>query len=186
LIERPSKLSVNDSLLLIIDVQEKLLPAIHDADAVVQACQTMIRAAGIFGLPMILTEQYPKGLGPTVRPIAELTEAAGIKPIQKVLFSGYTPEVREVLEAAAREQIITIGIESHVCVQQTALDLLCVDYKVWVCADAVGSRRPLDREMALQRMRQAGAFVTTAESVIFELMRQAGTDVFKQILRILK
>jgi nicotinamidase-related amidase len=185
-IEYPGKLSVDSALLLIIDLQERLLPAIHDADAISQACQLMIRAAGIVGLPMILTEQYPKGLGTTVKPITDLLEPAGVKPISKVLFSGYTPEVRAVLEAGGREQIVVVGIESHVCVQQTVLDLLTVDYRVWVCADAVGSRRPVDREMALHRMRQAGAVVTTTESAIFELLRQAGTDLFKKMLPILK
>ncbi len=184
--ENPNKLSSSDALLLIIDLQEKLLPAIHEADAVTQACRLMIRAAGVLGLPMLLTEQYPKGLGRTVGAITELTAPANVQPIEKVLFSAYTPEVRAALESAGREQIVVVGIESHVCVQQTVLDLLCVDYRVWVAADAVGSRRPIDREMALNRMRQAGAFVTTTESVIFELTRQAGTDTFRQILQILK
>jgi nicotinamidase-related amidase len=186
LIGRANKLSGEDSLLFIIDLQEKLLPAIHDADAVLETCQLMIRAARIFELPMIMTEQYPRGLGPTVRPIVEVLDGTGIKPIEKVLFSGYTPEVRSALDAAGREHIIIIGIESHVCVQQTVLDLLAVDYKVWVCADAVGSRRPLDREMSLHRMRQAGACVTTTESAVFELTRQAATERFKQVLHLLK
>jgi len=186
LIEYPAKLSARSSLLLIIDLQEKLMPAIHEADSVVQACRLMIQSAQVLALPMILTEQYPTGLGSTVRPILDLLEPSGIQPISKVLFSSYTPEVRAALETAAREQIVVIGIESHVCVQQTVLDLLTVDYRVWVCADAIGSRRPVDREMAIHRMRQAGAFVTTVESVIFELTRQAGTDVFKQVLKILK
>ncbi|MBN1343498.1 MAG: hydrolase [Phycisphaerae bacterium] len=184
--EHPDKLSTKDALLFVIDLQEKLLPAIHDADAVTEACRLMIRAAGVFELPMLLTEQYPKGLGPTVPPIMELLEPAGVKPIEKVLFTGYTPEVRQALQSASRNQIVVVGIESHVCVQQTVLDLLRVDYKVWVCADAVGSRKPHDRDVSLDRMRQAGAFVTTTESVIFELTRQAGTDLFKKVLKIIK
>ena len=186
MIEHPNKLNADDCLLFVIDLQAKLLPAIDQADAVVEGCRLMIRAAGVFDMPILLTEQYRKGLGPTVPPIWELLEPAGVTPIDKVLFSGYTPEIREALQGAGRNQIIVIGIESHVCVQQTVLDLLRVDYQVWVCADAVGSRRPVDRVMALHRMRQAGAFVTTAESAIFELTRQAGTDRFKQILEIVK
>lgn len=186
MVEYPNKLNRDDGLLFVIDTQEKLLPAIHDADAVVEACRLMIRAAGIFGMPIVLTEQYRKGLGATVPRIMELLEPLRVEPIDKVLFSGYTPGVRDALERAGRNQIIVVGIESHVCVQQTVLDLLQVDYKVWVCADAVGSRRPFDREMALPRMRQAGAFVTTTESAIFELAREAGTDLFKQILEIVK
>jgi len=184
--DHPDRLDADDALLFVIDIQAKLLPAIHEADAVVDACRLMIRAAGVFDMPIVLTEQYRKGLGPTVPGIAELLEPVGVQPIDKVLFSGYTPEVRDALQAAGRSRIVVIGIESHVCVQQTVLDLLRVDYKVWVCADAVGSRRPIDREMALHRMRQAGALVTTAESAIFELTRQAGTDRFKQILEIVK
>lgn len=186
MIEHPSKLNRDDCLLFVIDLQEKLLPAIDNADDVVDACRLMIRAAGVFGMPIVLTEQYRKGLGATVPAIMELLDPAGVEPIDKVLFSGYTSEVRDALQQAGRSQIVVVGIESHVCVQQTVLDLLRVDYKVWVCADAVGSRRPSDREMALPRMRQEGAFVTSTESAIFELMRQAGTDLFKQILKIIK
>lgn len=186
MIDHPNRLSAERSLLFLVDLQEKLLPALHEYDTIVDQCRLMIRAARVFELPMILTEQYPKGLGPTVSAITEMLPSDGVDPIAKTLFSGYTPEVREDLQTADREQIIVVGIESHVCVQQTVLDLLRVDYKVWVCADAVGSRRPNDREMALHRMRQEGAFITTTESAIFELARQAGTDQFKKILEIVK
>ena len=182
----PTKLDADDSLLFVIDLQEKLLPAIHQADRVTKQCRLMIRAAGVFEMPIVLTEQYRKGLGPTVPAVWELLEEAGVEPIDKVLFSGYTPEVRDALETAGRNQVVVVGIESHVCVQQTVLDLLRVDYKVWVCADAAGSRSCVDYEMSLHRMRQAGAFVTTTESVIFELAREAGTERFKRILEIVK
>ncbi len=184
--EDVTKLDEQHAVLAVVDLQEKLLPAIHEAERITDACRLMIRAAEAFELPMLLTEQYPKGLGPTVGPIMELLEPAGVRPIEKTLFSACTEEFRDGLKAAQRKQVIVIGIESHVCVQQTVLDLLRMGHPVWVCADAVGSRDPFDREMALHRMRQAGAFVTTTESVVFELTQEAGTERFKQVLKIVK
>lgn len=181
-----TKLSEQQAALVVIDLQEKLLPAIHEAERITDACRLMIRAAEAFELPMLLTEQYPKGLGTTVLPIMELIGPVGVEAIEKTLFSACTEGFCDALKATQRKQVIVVGIESHVCVQQTVLDLRRMGYNVWVCADAVGSRDPFDCEMALHRMRQAGAFVTTTESVIFELTREAGTERFKQVLKIVK
>lgn len=182
------KLGREQAILLVIDLQEKLLPAIHQADACVAAAGRLIRGCQALGVPVIATEQYPAGLGPTCQNVRELlgTEA----PIEKLLFSAYVQGVRDAIAARAgassRAQVIVTGTEAHVCVQQTVLDLLRDGKDVWVCADAVSSRRPFDCEIALQRMRQAGAVITTTESVLFELLGQAGTDDFKRILKIVK
>ncbi len=179
-----ARLSRERALLFVIDLQEKLLPAVHEADACVAAAVKLIRGCQALGVPVIATEQYPAGLGPTCQSVRVLlgTEA----PIEKLLFSGCVQSVRDAIAARGRDQLIITGTEAHVCVQQTVLDLLRDETDVWVCADAIASRRPFDCEMALHRMRQAGAVITTTESVLFELLGQAGTDDFKRILKIVK
>ena len=172
------------ALLLVVDLQEKLLPAMYESEATVAAAARLMQAMTVLGVPTIVTEQYPQGLGTTCPAIRALMGDA--RAYAKMLFSACTPEVNGAIDVAWRGQIIVAGIESHVCVQQTVLDLLRGGREVWVCADATSSRRPLDRDMALDRMRQAGAVVTTSESVIFELLRQAGGEPFKQILKIVK
>jgi len=145
----------------------------------------MIRAAKVLSLPIVLTEQYPQGIGRTDPGIRELI--ADVPVIEKVTFSscGVAP-VREQLESLGRQHVIALGIETHVCVQQTVLDLLALGYTPFVLGDAVGSRKAYDRGTALRRMRQAGAVVTTTESMIFELCREAGTPLFKELLPLVK
>jgi len=169
---------------LVVDVQEKLLPAIHEGEQILENARRMIAAAEVLGVPTLVTEQYPAGLGPTC---AGLREALGEAPvIEKTRFSACVPAVVDKLAELGRPAVVVVGVEAHVCVQQTVLDLLRAGYGPWVCADAVGSRRPLDRDTAIERMRQAGAVVTTTESVIFELLGEAGTELFKRILKIVK
>lgn len=177
--------AVDDALLLVVDLQAKLLPAIHEHERVLTACGRMIRAAHVMHVPVLATEQYRAGLGPTVPAIAELLADAPV--IEKLTFSacGIEP-VRTRLAEAKRSQVIVIGIEAHVCIQQTVLDLLEAGYAPMVPADAVSSRRPFDAEVALRRMTQAGAVVTTTESLIFELCREAGTPLFKELLPLVK
>lgn len=172
------------TVLLVVDVQDRLLPAIHEADQVVEAARRMVNAARVFELPILLTEQYPAGLGRTCQVLRD--SLAGISPIEKTRFSGCVQAVTDSLRDLSRPAVIVVGIEAHVCVQQTVLDLLALGYKPYVCADAVGSRRPLDRDIALARMRQAGAVITTTESLTFELTAEAGTDTFRRILKIVK
>lgn len=177
-------LSPDNAVLLVVDVQDKLLPAIHEADAVVEYARRMIEAAKVLGLPILAAEQYPAGLG---RTCAALREALGeVRPVEKTSFSGCVSGVTERLEDLGRPNVIVVGIEAHVCVQQTTLGLLRLGYTPFVCADGVGSRRPIDRDTALARMRQAGAVVTTTESATFELLGEACTETFKKILKIVK
>ncbi len=134
---------------------------------------------------MVATEQYPKGLGRTVEPIRALLDADGIR--EKLSFGccgieGFVDE----LWGLGRSQVVVVGIEAHVCVQQTVLGLLAAGFEVYVCADAVSSRRPLDRWAALDRLRQAGAVVTTTEAVTFEWLEVAGTAEFKDVAPIVR
>lgn len=171
-------------LILIVDLQSKLLTAIHDASSCVAASTRLLQAASILHLPVLATEQYPAGLGATIPDIRQLLGQTA--PIAKMRFSACVPEIRHAIETSGRRQIVVAGIEAHVCVQQTVLELIRLGYDIWVCADALSSRRPYDCQIALERMRQASAAVTTVESAIFELLGEAGTDQFKQMLKIVK
>lgn len=155
-----------------------------EAENCVAAAAKLMLAADVMRVPVLATEQYPAGLGRTCSSIRSLL--ADRLPIEKVKFSACVEAIMEQLRTGSRSQVIIAGIEAHVCVQQTVLDLLRAGVSVWVCADAVASRRALDKTVALDRMRQAGAVITTAESVIFELLGAAGSDEFKQILKIVK
>jgi nicotinamidase-related amidase len=154
---------------------------------VASASAKVIRAAAVLGVPVITTEQYVKGLGPTVPAIREAYADGAFRPLEKLSFSCCGAEaIAEAVRTAARSSVLVVGIEAHVCVQQTVLDLLALGYSPFVCADAIGSRRDFDRDTAIERMRQAGAVITTTESAIFELLGRAGTDQFKRILPIVK
>ena len=182
-VDRPARREL--STLLVIDVQERLLPHIEDRDNVVKHCGRIIQSAGILGVPTVCTEQYPRGLGPTVAPLRELLGDAPVR--EKLAFSCCGAEgLTDDLSSRGRPQIVVVGIEAHVCVQQTVLDLLGAGFAVFVAADAVSSRRALDRWAALDRMRQAGAAVTTTEAVIFEWLRVAGTAEFKQVAKLVR
>ncbi len=180
----PPPIQPDSTALLIVDVQERLLPTIHQNEAIIPAIQRMIEAAKILAIPILATEQYPAGIGPTAASIRACW--GDVRAIEKLRFSACVEPLIEQLRRRERSHVIVTGIETHVCVQQTTLDLLRLGYSPYVCADAASSRRAIDRDVAFERMRQAGAIITTTESVMFELLGQAGTDVFKQILRLIK
>lgn len=180
----PELISRANCRLLIVDVQEKLIPLIPVADQFIKNCRKLIDAALALGIPAFGTEQYPRGLGPTV---SELAAPLGTMP-EKLRFScaevlGWTGPLNE---PDAKDQVIVAGIEAHVCVLQTVLDLLAVGYRVYVPADAVASRKKLDWKVALDRMSLHGAVITTTESVLFECCEVAGTEEFKTISRLVK
>jgi len=171
--------------LLVVDIQERLLPLIDNHQNVVAQAERMIRAAAALDLPITVSEQYPKGLGPTVPAIR--AAADGAARAEKTTFSFCADAAcRQRITAAARAQVLLVGIETHVCVLQTALDLLEMQMTPYVLADAGGSRRAADHDVALDLLRQAGAIVTTVESAIFRLVHAAGTDLFKRILPIVR
>ena len=181
------RLDADRAMLLVIDVQAKLLPYIDGVEEMLAAVVQLIRGARIFELPALATVQYTKGLGATHAAVERLLGEFGIDTLEKASFSTCGDEaVRERLRRIDRPQIVITGIEAHVCVQQSVLDLVSMGYQVFVCADAVGSRRSLDRETALVRMRACGAAVTTVESALFELCTDSGTERFKRLLDVVK
>lgn len=172
------------SQLILIDLQERLLAALHDAPDVVKASESLGDVARRLHIPIAITEQYPQGLGTTVASIARLSQ----RRCEKQRFSATeTLEVPAVSdELGIREQIVLAGVETHVCVLQTAFDYLALGYRVTVVADAVTSRRSRDTEMALARMRDVGVTITTAEAVIFEWCESAADPEFKSISGVVK
>ena len=179
-----AKLSASDAVLLVIDVQERLLPAMHQPEECLRTVRKLIESARVLKVPFVVTEQYPTGLGRTCTAVWQ--SLSDVTPVEKMNFSACVAATMDRLRQLGRKQVLVAGIETHVCVQQTVLDLLREGYQPWVCADAVSSRRTYDRDIALSRMQQAGAIVTTAESAVFELLGAAGTEPFKQILKIIK
>jgi nicotinamidase-related amidase len=168
------------STLVIIDVQEKLFPHVHEYERLLARIDLLIAGAKLMGVPILLTEQYPKGLGATIPQIRELIPE--IQPLSKIDFSCAAVDgFREQLAALRRDQIILTGIEAHICVAQTALDLTHKGERVIVAADAVSSRRPYDLKIALGRLKQSGLMLSTAESIVFEWLRRAGTNEFKAL-----
>jgi nicotinamidase-related amidase len=181
----PKILSTTSTGLLIIDIQEKILAVMQNPEMVTANTIKLIKGFKVLGLPIFFTEQYPKGLGHTVQQIAD--ELRGISPIQKMSFSCFGAEnlLRDINEKHI-SQIVVAGIESHVCVQQTVLDLLANDLQVNIAADAVSSRKGIDYKTALERMCSNGAEITTAEAILFELLIVCGTEEFKAVSKIVK
>ena len=177
-----------NTVLAVVDMQERLLNAFTEESraSVVRNTTIAVEAAGVLGIPSVVTEQYPKGLGPTVADVRDRI-GPGFAPIEKLVFScGRSPEFRTAIEATGRRDILICGVEAHVCVLQTAVDLTNDGYRVYVPADAVRSRRDLDWERGLALMEQAGATVGTTELFLFQLLERAGTDEFKQIAKLVK
>jgi len=175
------KLYRDRAVILVVDVQDRLTPAMPpDAlERLLKYGRALIHAGRTLGMPVLATEQYPKGLGRTLPQLAELLPE---KPLEKVHFScGADPAFQRALEDTGRKQVVMTGMESHVCVFQTARDLVAVGYDVHVCADAVASRTEEHRVRGLDLCREAGATVTTAETAIFDLLHQAATPEFKAV-----
>lgn len=178
-------LSPEKTVLLVVDVQGKLAHAMHDKDALFSNLQKIIRGAQVLAVPIIVTEQNPEGLGPTITEIAPLLGT--IRPISKLNFSCCANEqfMRE-LESLGRSQILLTGIETHICVYQTAVGLLDRGYEVQVVADAVASRTPENKAIGLDRVKDAGAKLTSTEMALYELLQIAEGPKFKEILKIVK
>ena len=180
------KVDRKNAVVVVVDIQERLLPAMRpdELERVFKYSKAMIGAARELGIPVLATEQYPKGLGPMAPAIRELLPEP---PLVKTHFScGADPAFVEALKATGRKQVIIVGMETHVCVFQTARDLADAGYDVYVCADAVTSRFDEHRRVGLQLIERAGALVTTAESVIFDLLHQAGTPEFKKVSQLVR
>ena len=174
----PEMMSSNDTALIVVDVQEKLMPLVPGGSRIVWNIGRLLDAAEILGVGCFGTEQYPKGLGATVDPLrSRLAEMH-----EKLAFSAAAcRSLVEQLEGREIIRVLLVGIETHVCVQQTALDLLAAGFRVYVAADAVGSRFAHDYEFASRRMETSGVVLTTTEAAMFEWCEVAGTPEFKKV-----
>jgi len=182
---KPELLKAERSAVLVIDVQERLFPHVHQHQHVLARIDLLLFAAKLMAIPVLLTEQYAKGLGSTIKEIREAIP--GCRPLSKLCFSCVpAPGFKEEIAALRRDQLVLAGIETHVCVAQTALELASEGGDVCVVADATSSRRPLDAQIALRRLELGGLTVSTAEAVVFEWLRRAGTSEFKAIQSRLK
>ncbi|NQU55851.1 MAG: hydrolase [Rhodospirillales bacterium] len=172
------------SVLLVIDIQDKLAPAMNNIEGVVENTSILMRAASRLSIPQLVSEQYPQGLGATIEPVAELSSDAAVA---KVTFSCMADtDYVSRFDSLGRDQAVIAGIEAHVCVLQTAMDLLARDVQVFVLADATTSRTPDNHAMALHRLGGAGVEIVTTEMVLFEWLGQAGTPEFKDISKLIK
>ncbi len=180
----PHLLDRNSSALLVVDVQQKLIPTIDSAEQVVAKSKQLMDAARILGVPLLVSEQYPKGLGATVESL-DVSQASVVA--EKTMFS--CRECDSIMDFLINESIRTVllcGIEAHVCVTQTAFDLLASGFDVHVAVDAIGSRNSMDRETAVSRMSMHGIVTTTTEAAIFEWCESASASEFKQISQLVK
>ena len=177
-------LSREGTVLVIIDVQEKLFPLMAEKEKVVKNLQRLIKFAEIMRIPIILTEQYPKGLGATIPEIKKLIPH--VNPIEKVEFSCFrSEEFKRLLKELEAKTLILTGIETHICVSQTALEGIG-EYRICVISDAVSSRTLENKQIALERIRQNGVIVSSTEMLIYELLKKAGTEEFKRCLPLVK
>ncbi|MBV0932125.1 hydrolase [Marinobacterium weihaiense] len=168
------------SCLLVIDIQERMAPVIDDVARVVDNCNWLIDIANRLNVTVLATEQYPKGLGSTIASVAERLKPEHI--VEKISFSAMSDtEPDRFINEGNHEQMILIGMESHVCVLQTALELKQQGHEVYIVEDCVSSRSPADKAAALARFRQCGIYIVTREMVAFEWLRKAGTDTFREI-----
>ncbi len=176
-------LTAKDSCLLVIDVQEKLIPFIHESEALIANCRWMMQVAQQLNIPILISEQYPKGLGNTVADLRDLVHDE--KHFMEKLHFSCTENAKCLakIRATKRKQVVLIGIETHVCVLQTAIGLKEQNKEVFVVADAVGNRHPYDATLAIERMRALGIQIISKEMALFEWAYQAGTETFKHLSR---
>ncbi len=179
-------LSSDSAVVVVVDIQGKLAQLMHEKESLFAETARMVRGAAALGVPVIWMEQNPRGLGPTVGEVAQAMPEGAV-PIPKMSFSCCgEPAFLKALEATGRKQVLVCGIETHICVFQTSRDLGERGYEVQVVADAVSSRKPLNREVGLRRIEAAGAALTSVEMALFEMLGKAGGPAFKQIVSIVK
>jgi nicotinamidase-related amidase len=183
-------LSRTRTALLVVDLQDRLMPAMPAATAadVVRNTGILIHAAAQLGVPIVVSQQYPRGLGPTIRPVEDALAAAPVvHRFDKLEFSAAAaPAFAALAPALGRDQWIVCGMETHVCVYQTARDLVARGWAAHVCADAVCSRTGLNRELGLGLMERAGAILTSTEACVFDLLGRAGSDEFRALSKVIK
>lgn len=184
-----ARLDPASTAIVVVDIQERLAPAMpaDQLEQVLRAGRILLDAAGLFSSPVFATEQYPKGLGPTVEAIAASLEGLQVKPFEKVSFSACdAPGFAEAFEAAGAKAAVVIGMESHVCVYQTVRDLAARGIEVHLPIDGVSSRREDHRDAGIELCVRAGAVRTTTETIAFDWLRVAGTDAFKRLSALIR
>ncbi len=179
-----SRLRRDDAVLLIVDVQQKLVPAMFEAERVVRGVGLLARTAKLLNIPVVVTEQNPTRLGATVEPVVRVLDSYA--PVSKMRFSACVEETMTELRATNRKSVILCGLETHVCVLQTALDLAENGFAVLLPQDAVSSRYESDKRVGVERMKSAGAIAASVEMLIYELLGEAGTDEFRALLPYIK
>ena len=178
-------LKIENTTLLIIDIQGNLAHLMHGKELLFKNVQKLIKGIQILGIPILWVEQNPQGLGPTIPEIADIL--SNIQPIRKMSFSSCrNDDFLQALNALNRKQVLIAGIEAHVCVYQTAADIVDIGYEVQVVTDAVSSRNVENKEIGLQRMKDSGVSLTSVETALFELLKVAEGEPFKEILKIVK
>lgn len=179
------RLNIDNTALCVVDMQDGLLPLIHDHERVTSQVIRLMDGAAALGVPMLATEQYPKAFGKTSPPIMDRLKDAWCVE-EKLKFSGFIEPVRDILATRRVRTVLVCGVEAHVCVLQTCLDLVRAGFVVAVAVDALGSRGGAEVGIAVQRMIQAGVLPVSVESALFELAHEAGTDRFKAVLPVIK
>lgn len=178
-------LDAQQTALVVIDVQGKLARTVSDSQQVVSNVEKLIRGANLFELPVVVTEQHPVGLGPTIEELQGLF--SNVSMVEKMTFNAcMTPYFVQTMEQTGRRKILICGVEAHICVHQTVYGLLGRGFQVHLASDAVSSRTAWNRNMAIERMRVQGAVISTTEMALFELMQDANDDRFREFARIVK
>lgn len=184
--EKLSKYTINkeDTVLMVIDIQERLVPVINEVDRVIDNTNILLEASEILDIPVIVTEQYPKGLGKTSDRIKLHTN--NVYGYPKISFTAYTYEVENQLKNLNKNKVVIVGMETHVCVYQTIRDLLKNNYEVFLVSDAVSSRTEENYNNAVEMIKDMGCVVSNTETILFDLLKIAGTDEFKKISKLIK
>ncbi len=175
------RINAQDTIAIMVDYQERLIPAMREGSAVVTSARKLVEGLDVLGIPVYFTQQYTKGLGETVPELKEVI--ANTSYIEKIEFSAYS-EIKSLLQD--KKYVILGGVEAHICVLQTLIDLKEQGYTPILVTDCIDSRKQLDYTIALERAKQEGAILTTYESILFELLQKAGTDISKKIQKIIK
>jgi nicotinamidase-related amidase len=177
-------LTEEETVFMVVDIQERLVPAMPEGQKVIRNTNILLNLCKKLDIPIIVTEQYPKGLGKTV---SEVSDNLGeLTVYEKISYTGYTDDVKSALKQLGKKKVIIAGIETHVCVLQTTRDLLANGYQVFVLGDAVSSRTKENYQNGLSLMSAMGAVVTNTETVVFDILKQAGTPLFKEMSKLIK
>jgi len=180
------RIKAEDTIALIVDFQEKLVPVIHENETLLHNTEVLMKGLQTLEIPMVVTQQYTKGIGMTVGSLQNVLGDA-FSYLDKITFSCYEDEmIMNKIKSYQKKNIIICGIEAHICVLQTVIDCIAAGYQVIVVEDCISSRKENDKRIAMERMIQEGAILTTYESILFELTRKAGSDKFKAISKLIK